>query len=141
MSAMSDYFEQQVRTHLARTGSWTKPTALAFALATAATTDAQTGSTLTEVSNSNNYGRENLNPLDANWTAASSTDGLTDNASDVTFGTASGSWGTITHVMLADSGTYGSGNSYVHGALTASKAVGTNDVFKFATGDFDITFA
>lgn len=141
MSAMSDYLEGELRKHLFRTGSFTKPTVLAIALCTAATTDAQTGATITEVANSNGYARQTLNPLDANWTAASSTDGLTDNATAIVFPTASGSWGTITHFAILDSATHGAGNVLVHGALNASVVIGSGNAFAFPTGALDVTFA
>lgn len=141
MSALSDYLEGQLRAHVFRTASFTKPTVLAVALATAAPTDASTGATITEVPNSNAYARVTRNPLDANWTAASATDGLTDNAADITFPTATGSWGTISHVVLLDSATHGAGNSLFHGALVASKAIGNNDIFSFPAGSLDFIFA
>lgn len=141
MSAMSDYLEGQVRAHIFRTASFTKPTTLRVALATGATTDAQTGATITEVANSGSYARTGPDPLDANWTGASATDGLTDNAAAITFPTATGSWGTVTHIAICDSATWGAGNSLLHGALTASKTVGSGDVFQFAIGALDVTFA
>src|SRR3972149_9500724 len=99
MAAMSDWLEGQVRAHIFRTASFTKPTVLAVALCTAAPTDASTGATITEVSGGS-YARVQRDPLDANWTAASSTDGLTDNAADITFPTATADWGTVTHVAV-----------------------------------------
>lgn len=141
MSAMSDYLEGQVRAHIFRTASFTKPTTLRVALATGATTDAQTGATITEVANSGSYARTGPDPLDANWTGASATDGLTDNAAAITFPTATGSWGTVTHIAICDSATWGAGNSLLHGALTASKTVSSGDVFQFAIGALDVTFA
>jgi len=141
MSQMSDYLEGQVRAHMFRTATFTKPTVMAIALCTAAPTDASTGATITEVANSNAYARQTLNPLDANWTAASSTDGLTDNASAITFPTATGSWGTVTHVALCDSATWGAGNMYLYGTLDVSKAVGSGDTIKYNIGDLNVTFA
>jgi hypothetical protein len=141
MSALSDYAEVEVRKHFFRTGSFTKPTTLRVALCTSATSDAQTGATITEVANSGSYARTGPDPLDANWTGASSTDGLTDNASAITFPTASGSWGTVTHIGIVDSATWGAGNLLIHGALTASKTVASGDVFQFAAGALDVTFA
>lgn len=139
---MSDYLESQVRAHIFRTASFTKPTVLRVALATGATTDAQTGATITEVTNANAYARTGPDPLDANWTAASSTDGLTDNAAAITFPTCTTStWGTVTHIAIVDSATFGAGNSLLHGALTVSKTVGVGDVFQFAIGALDVTFA
>src|SRR3990167_9371696 len=117
MSAMSDFLEAEVIKHIFRTGSFTKPTVLAVALCTAATTDAQTGATITEVTNANAYARTSLNPLDANWTAPG-VGGLTDNASAIVFPTATGSWGTVTHFAICDSATWGAGNVLIHGALT-----------------------
>lgn len=141
MSAMSDYLEGQIRAHAFRTATWTKPTVVRVALATAATTDAQTGATLTEVANAAAYARTGPNPLDANWSAPDATGGLTDNVAAITFPTATGSWGTVSHCMVVDSATWGAGNSIVHGALTASKTVAINDIFEFAAGALDITFA
>lgn len=141
MSALSDYAEVEVRKHFFRTGSFTKPTVLAVGLATAATTDANTGATVTEVANSNAYARVTDNPLDANWSAPDSTGGLTDNVAAIVFPTATGSWGTCSHTFIADSATWGAGNILLHGALTASKAVGTNDIIQFAAGALDVTFA
>jgi hypothetical protein len=142
MAAASDYLEGQIRAHIFRTASFTKPSVLSIALCTAATTDAQTGATITEVANANGYARQTLNPLDANWTAASSTDGLSDNASAITFPAATGSaWGTVTHVAICDSATWGAGNMLFHGALTTSKVVNVGDVFSFAIGALDVSIA
>lgn len=138
--AMSDYLEGQIRAHIHRTATFTKPTVLAHALATASTTDAHTGATFTEVTNANAYARVTNNPLDANWSAASATDGLTDNVAAITFPTATGSWGTVTDVVICDSATFGAGNAFLHGALTASKTVGNGDVFQFAAGALDVTY-
>ena len=139
---MSDWLEAQIRAHILRTASFTKPTTLRVALATAATTDAHTGATITEVTNANAYARTGPDPLDANWTAASSTDGLSDNAAAITFPVCvTATWGTVTHIAIVDSATWGAGNSLFHGALTASKAVGVGDTFQFAIGTLDITFA
>ena len=142
MSQMSDYLEGQIRAHIFRTASFTKPTVIAIALCTAAPSDSSTGATITEVTNANGYARQTLNPLDANWTAASSTDGLTDNASAITFPTCvTSGWGTITHVAILDSATHGAGNMLLYGTLAVSKVVGVGDTFKFNIGDLDITFA
>jgi hypothetical protein len=141
MAAMSNYLEDEIVKHIFRTGSFTKPTVLAVALCTAATTDAQTGATITEVTNANNYARATLNPLDANWAATSGGNGLTSNSSAITFNQASGSWGTITHIAIVDTATHGAGNVLFHGALTVSKTVNNGDTFSFQIGDLQITLA
>ena len=135
MSSMTDYLEVELRKHLFRTGSYTKPTVMAVALFTAAPSDAGGG---TEVSGGS-YARVDRPPLDANWSGASSTSGATDNVAVITFPTASANWGTITHVALFDA-TSG-GNMLFWGALAASKVVNTGDTFSIAAGDLDIVFA
>jgi len=139
---MTDYLEGQIRAHAFRTATWAKPTVVAVGLFTSATADADTGASAGEVTSANSYARQALAPLDANWTAASATDGLTDNASAITFPTCTtATWGTVTHIRITDSATHLAGNATLHGALTASKAVGVGDIFKFNIGDLDVTFA
>jgi hypothetical protein len=141
MTAMSDYLEGQFIDHVFRTATFSKPTVLAIALCTAAPTDSDTGSTITEVANSFAYARETLNPLDANWAAPTAGDGLTSNLSDITFGPASGgNWGTITHVAICDSATHNAGNLLFHGSLDSSATVNNGDTFVFSTNDLSITF-
>lgn len=141
MSQMSDWLEGQIRAHIFRTATYTKPTVDAIALATVTTTDAMTGATITEVPNSNSYARQNVAPLDANWSAASSTDGITSNVAAIVFPTATGSWGTILGIAICDSATWGAGNNVIHGSLTASKTVGNGDIFQFAIAALAVTFA
>lgn len=138
---MSNYLENELIKHIFRTGSFTKPTALGIALCTAASNDASTGATITEVANSNNYAREDVPPLDANWAATSGSNGLTSNVAAITFNTASGSWGTVSDVAICDSATHGAGNLLFYGTLTASKAVGNGDTFQFGANNLTITLA
>ena len=91
----------------------------------------------TEVSGGS-YAAQSLNPLDANWTAASSTDGLTDNASAITFPSPTANWGVVTHVAIKDQ----AANFLLYGALTASKTVNNGDAApNFPIGALDVTFA
>jgi len=68
-----------------------------------------------------------------------SSDGTSSNEADITFTTATGDWGTITHVALLDAIT--AGNVIMHSALDASKTVNSGDTFKINTGDLDVTIA
>ena len=61
----------------------------------------------------------------------------TSNNAAVEFPTATGSWGTVTHVGVFDAST--SGNLMVYATLSASKAVASGDVFRVPSGDLDIT--
>lgn len=136
MSDMTDYLEVEIRKHIFRTGSFTKPTVLAEALFTAAPGESGGGTEVTGGS----YARAQLDPLDANWTGASSTDGLTDNAGDLSFPSPTANWGLVTHKALFDATT--SGNMLFHGALTASKTINSGDPApKYAAGDSDYTLA
>lgn len=140
MSAMSDNLEAALLNHLFRTATYSKPTQIGIALCTAATSDSQTGATITEVSAAGNYARVSVPPADANWSAPAAP-GLIDNAVAFTFPVATSAWGTITHVAICDATATAAGNLVLHGALTSSKVVGIGDTFRFSIGDLDITFA
>jgi hypothetical protein len=119
--SFSDTTENNIITHMFRTGSWTKPTVLAAALGTACS-----DSSFTEIANSGSYARVNANPLDATWSAATAGNGTTSNVGAITFPTPTANWNSgsaITHWALYDSATYGAGNMLVCAALTASKTV------------------
>ena len=140
MGAFSNYAKNALRNHVFKATSWTMPSTLAIALNTSDPTRAGTN---TEVTNANAYARQALNPSSsANWTLDGSDLGRVYSASDITFPTATGSWGTITYGSIWDSATWNSGNMYFSGALGVSKAITTGDIFKFlAGGDCSIDFA
>lgn len=136
MSAMSDFLEVELRKHVFRTGSYTKPTVLAVALYTAAPGEAGGGTEVTGGA----YARVQRDPLDANWTGVSATDGLTDNAADLVFPAPTANWGSITHFAILDAVTLG--NFLFYGALTTAKTVNNGDPApKFVAGALDVTFA
>lgn len=133
MSAMTDWLEAELRKHLFRTGSMTKPAAIVIRLYTAAPGETGGG---TEVSGAG-YAAPNLNPLDANWTAASATDGVTDNASQINFGVPTANWGVITHFRIDMDA-----NAAIYGALAQAKTVNNGDAQpNFPVGSLDVTFA
>jgi len=128
MGGFSDYWENKILDHIFGKGSYTPPV-IYVALSTADPTD--DGSGFAEPSG-NSYAR--LQTSASDWNAASS--GSLDNASDITFGQATGSWGTITHFALFDAVT--GGNMLAHGELSQPKAIGSSDTAKFEAGDLDI---
>jgi len=134
MGSFSNYTEDKVLDHIVGKTSFTMPTAY-VSLCTADPTDAGTGASQNECANTNAYAR--VTTAGGDWDAASG--GATANANDITFPEATGSWGTVTHFALNDSGTHGAGNMLGHGALSASKAIGSGDTPKFAAGYIDIT--
>ena len=136
MSAMTDYLEAEIRKHIFRTGSFTKPAALHIALFTAAPGEAGGGTEVTGGS----YARVQRDPLDANWTGASATDGLTDNAAAITYPAPTANWGVVTHFAIMDAAS--AGNMLFYGALSVSKTINNGDAApSFGVGDLDVTFA
>jgi hypothetical protein len=126
MSLTND-FETSVLTWLltASSPSPARPTAWYIGLFTAAPGESGGG---TEVSGGS-YVREAV-------TFTVSGDTASNNAA-IEWPTATGDWGTISHIAVFDAAT--SGNMLVYGALTAAKAIDTGDVFRIPSGDLDIT--
>lgn len=135
MSAMTDYLEGEIIKHIFRTGSFTKPTVLAVGLFTAAPSDAGGGTEVTGGS----YARATLNPLDANWAAPASGNGVTSNSSTITFTTPTANWGSVTHFAVFDAAS--AGNMLFWGSLTVSKTINSGDTVTFPAGSLTFTFA
>ena len=129
MSAMSNYLELKILDHVLSTTAYTMPTAVYVGLSTGSFGDDASG---TELSG-NGYARVG----DVAFDAASG--GVADNTSNIEFPAATGSWGTVSHYGIFDASS--SGNLLIHGALTASKAIGTGDILRISAGDLDITAA
>jgi hypothetical protein len=121
MSPMSDYLQDQLRKHVFRTGSFTKPATLFVSLHTANPTDAGSGA---EVSGGS-YARVQRDPLDANWSSGTPTDGITNNVAAITFPSPSANWGVITHCAIWDAVT--AGNMICYATLTTPKTVNSGD--------------
>lgn len=131
MAGFSDYLENKVLTHVFGGTAYTAPSTLYVGLYTAAPSDSGGG---TEVSGGS-YARKST----ANMTVSGTSPTQATNGAAVEFVTATGSWGTVTHVGVFDAVT--SGNLLGWAALTASKTVSSGDVFRFDAGDLDITLA
>jgi hypothetical protein len=132
MSAASDYLENEVLDHVLGKGTrnFTSPADLYIGLWTA-DNGLEAGTITGEVSGGS-YAREAVS-FDAAAT------GSTSNTSTVTFTTATGNWGTITHVAIMDALT--SGNVLFHGAVTSSKTIETGDTFQISAGNLTVTLA
>lgn len=127
----SNYLENAILDHILGGPDFTRPATVYVSLHTADPTDAGTG---TEVSG-NGYARVAVTNNATNWPAASS--GAKSNGTTITFPTATGSWGTVSHFGIWDAAT--NGNLLYHGALNASKAIADGDTASFGVGDLDIT--
>lgn len=128
MANFSNYLEDALINATLRNTAYSSPTTVYVALYSTDPTDADTG---TEISGGS-YARQSV-------TFGAPSNGVATNNADVTFPTATGSWGTVTHVGISDSST--AGNLLYHSSLTASKTVGTGDVFKISTGNLSVTLA
>jgi hypothetical protein len=131
MAGFSDYLEDKVLNHVFGGTAYTAPSTLYVALYTAAPSDSGGG---TEVSGGS-YARKSMPDMTVSGTSPTTAT----NGAAVEFVTATGSWGTVSHVGVFDALT--SGNLLGWAALTASKTVSSGDVFRFDAGDLDITLA
>jgi hypothetical protein len=125
MAALSNYLENELLDHVLKVGDYTSPTQILIALFTA--DDGLEAGTITSEVSGGAYARTTA-------TMAAAASGTSTNSADVTFPTATAAWGTVTHCALMENaaGT----NPLFHGTIGASKIVGSDDVFKFNTGDF-----
>lgn len=129
----SDTYENNILDAILGAG-FTKDTTVYAAACTSAPTDSALG---TEPSG-NGYTRVAITNNTTNWPAAAS--GSKSNGVAITFPTATGSWGTVTHWMLMNhaTGTAGS-NLIAWGSLTTSRSPGTGDTPQFAIGALVLT--
>lgn len=123
MSDFSNYTESKLIDHILRNVAWASPATIYVALFTAVT-DAEAG-TGTEVAGGS-YARQVA-------TFIADTNGLTSNAGLITFPTATGNWGTITHAGLFDAVAAGNAISVIK-AIAAPKIINTGDIFRFPIG-------
>ena len=124
--SFSNFLETEILDHVFAGAAYTAPSTKYLALFTAIA-DGEAGS-VTELSGSA-YARQ---------TVAFTTSGnTTSNNAAVEFPTATGSWGTVTHVGIYDASS--SGNLMAYATLSSSKAIATGDVFRVPSGDLDIT--
>ena len=72
-------------------------------------------------------------------TFSASSSGATANSADITFPTATASWGTVSHIGLYDAST--SGNLLFHTPLDTSKTIDKDDIFKITSGNLSVTLA
>lgn len=68
-------------------------------------------------------------------------DGSVSTNADITFPTATASFGDVTHIFISDSATVGAGNVLFYGTLSASKNIDTGDSLQFTSGNITVTLA
>ena len=130
MAEMSDYLEVALLNATLNGTAFTAVNDPYVSLHTADPTDAGTGAEVTGGS----YAR-----TAASFATASGTSGLVATDADVTFPTATATWGTVGWIGLWDAAS--GGNMLYHTALDASKTIDTGDIFKITTGNLTVELA
>ena len=125
MSEISTYLENALINATLRNTTYTSVATVYVSLWTSDPTDAGSG---TEVSGGS-YARTAV-------TFGAPSSGVSTNSADVTFPTATGTWGTVGWIGINDAST--SGNLLYHSPLDVAKSITTGDVFKIATGNLSV---
>ena len=123
--SFTNFLETEILDHVFAGAAYTAPSTHYLGLFTSAPGEAGGG---TELSGSA-YARQSV--------AFTTSGNTTSNNAAVEFPTATGSWGTVTHVGVFDASS--SGNLMAYATLSSSKAIATGDVFRVPAGDLDIT--
>jgi hypothetical protein len=130
MAEMSNFLEDALINATLRATTYTSVATVYVSLWTSDPTDAGSG---TEVSTSGTgYARTAV-------TFGAPSNGVTTNSADVTFPTATASWGVVGWIGINDAAT--SGNLLYHSPLDTSKTIDTGDIFKISTGNLSVTLA
>ena len=128
MAEFSNFLENALINAVLRNTTYTSPATVYVSLYTSDPTDADTG---TEVSGGS-YARTAV-------TMGAPSNGVSTNSADVTFPTATASWGTVSHIGIHDAST--AGNLLFHTPLDTSKTIDSGDIFKIETGNLSVTLA
>jgi hypothetical protein len=128
MAEMSNFLENALINATLRNTTYTSVATVYVSLWTSDPTDAGSG---TEVSGGS-YARTAV-------TFGAPSSGASTNSADVTFPTATASWGTVGWIGINDAAT--SGNLLYHTALDTAKTIDSGDIFKISTGNLSVTLA
>ena len=125
---MSNFLENALINATLRNTTYTSVATVYVSLWTSDPTDAGSG---TEVSGGS-YARTAV-------TFGAPSNGVSLNSADVTFPTATGSWGVVGWIGINDAST--GGNLLYHSPLDTSKTIDSGDIFKISTGNLSVTLA
>jgi hypothetical protein len=128
MAEMSNFLENALINATLRNTTYTSPATVYVSLWTSDPTDAGSG---TEVSGGS-YARTAV-------TMGAPSNGVSLNSADVTFPTATASWGVVGWIGINDAST--TGNLLYHSPLDTSKTIDSGDIFKISTGNLSVTLA
>ena len=128
MAEFSNFLENALINATLRNTTYTSPATVYVSLWTSDPTDAGSG---TEVSGGS-YARTAV-------TMGAPSNGVSLNSADVTFPTATASWGVVGWIGINDALT--TGNLLYHTPLDTSKTIDSGDIFKISTGNLSVTLA
>ena len=128
MAEFSNFLENALINATLRATTYTSPATVYVSLWTTDPTDAGSG---TEVSGGS-YARTAV-------TFGAPSNGVTTNSADVTFPTATASWGVVGWIGINDAAS--SGNLLYHSPLDTSKTIDSGDIFKISTGNLSVTLS
>lgn len=137
--SFSNYLENELLDHVFGGNAYTAPSTLYVALLTSAPDDATTGASMSEVSGSGTgYSR-----VTATFTVSGTAPTQAQNSAQLNW-SATGSWGTVSHVAVMDGGTIGAGNILAYTNLEDASgnartvAVLNGDTFRINTNALSI---
>lgn len=132
--SFTNYLEEKLLKDLFGIAAFTPPSTFHIGVCTGGVAE---DGTITGEPSGNGYARVSVGN-DANWDF-SQVSGVTkiENHSAIAFAEATGSWGTITDVFIADAST--GGNVLAFATLASSKAIGSGDTLQFDAGDLEFT--
>jgi hypothetical protein len=131
MAEMSNFLENALLNATLNATTYTAPATVYVSLWTSNPGDDASGTEVTGGS----YARTAVS-----FATASGTSGNVLNDADVTFPTATASWGTVGWIGINDAATSGP-NLLYHTALDTAKAIDSGDIFKISTGNLSVTLA
>ena len=134
MSAASNYLEDKVLNHTLGNASYAQPT-IYIGLFTNDSTNASVNleaGTLSDEVSGGGYARQTID-------FGESSGGTASNNATVTFPTATGNQGTISHVAIMDALT--GGNVLFYGSVTTAKQIQNGDTFQISNGNLSISLA
>src|SRR5210317_1809693 len=122
--SFSNYLETELLDHVFAGNAYTSPTTVYVGLFTSNPDEDGSGTEVSGGSYARQAGTFSVTGNTATTTAA------------IEFPTATGTWGTVTHIGIYDA--VSAGNLLAYAALTTSKSIASGDVFRIPTGDIDI---
>lgn len=123
--SFSNYLETELLDHVFAGNAYTSPSTVYVGLFTTNPDEDGSGIEVSGGSYARQAGTFSVTGNTATTTAA------------IEFPTATGTWGTVTHIGIYDA--VSAGNLLAYAALTTSKSIASGDVFRIPTGDIDIT--